>query len=76
MAGTENSSQNDRERGDREYEQRADRGPGAHSGREQQPQERTVPGTASATEGYESGGTAGGETLRGVQRDEEEEGDS
>ncbi|GHF67961.1 hypothetical protein GCM10010218_56860 [Streptomyces mashuensis] len=48
---------------------RPDRGPGAHSGAEQQARERTVPGTASAREGYgPEGGTAGGEALEGVER--------
>jgi hypothetical protein len=32
-----------------------DRGPGAHSGHESQVQERIVPGTASAAEGYQTG---------------------
>jgi hypothetical protein len=73
MAGTEKSPQNDRERHeDTEHKERTDRGPGAHSGREQQPQERTVPGTASATEGYNSRGTGSGEPLQGVQKDDEE----
>ncbi|MBZ4322439.1 hypothetical protein [Streptomyces huiliensis] len=45
-------------------------GPGASSGAEETAHERTVPGTASAREGYgERGGTADGEALRGV-RDE------
>ncbi|MFF8841155.1 hypothetical protein ACF08N_00245 [Streptomyces sp. NPDC015127] len=50
-----------------------DRGPGAHSGRERQPGRRTVPGTASATEGYSPGGTRSGEPLEGVESDEENE---
>ncbi|MGW7288409.1 hypothetical protein ACWGH4_23305 [Streptomyces sp. NPDC054847] len=72
MAGTEKSLQNDRERHQDRERREADRGPGAHSGREQQPQERTVPGTASATEGYNSRGTGSGESLEGVQKDDEE----
>ncbi|MCW2901447.1 MAG: hypothetical protein JWO67_3712 [Streptosporangiaceae bacterium] len=45
-----------------------DRGPGAHSGHESQPQERIVPGTASAAEGYsEGGGTRDGDPLAGVE---------
>ncbi|MBT2365674.1 hypothetical protein J7E88_10165 [Streptomyces sp. ISL-10] len=50
-----------------------DRGPGAHSGQERQPGQRTVPGTASAAEGYSRGGTSSGEPLEGVERDEEED---
>ncbi|MEV6806664.1 hypothetical protein [Streptomyces sp. NPDC051132] len=45
--------------------------PGAHSGSESQARERTVPGTASAREGYQPGsGTSAGEPLRGVGADE------
>ncbi|MGW4600131.1 hypothetical protein ACWEOA_33325 [Streptomyces sp. NPDC004457] len=45
--------------------------PGAHSGGESQARDRTVPGTASAREGYQSGeGTAAGEPLRGVGAEE------
>ncbi len=45
----------------------ADRGPGAHSGRETQPRPGVVPGTASAAEGYSGGGTVEGEPLKGVE---------
>ncbi|MFV0127514.1 hypothetical protein ACLGI4_07340 [Streptomyces sp. HMX112] len=46
--------------------------PGAHSGAEDPAHRRTVPGTASAAEGYRPGeGTAGGEALTGVERDDE-----
>jgi hypothetical protein len=47
----------------------ADRGPGASSGAESRPAERIVPGTGSATEGYEpdEGGTRGGDPLSGVE---------
>ncbi|MEU8546203.1 hypothetical protein AB0C81_04185 [Streptomyces roseoverticillatus] len=42
--------------------------PGAHSGRESRPRERSVPGTASAREGYQpQGGTAQDEALEGVR---------
>ncbi len=44
-----------------------ERGPGAHSRREQPAQDRIVPGTASAAEGYSRGGTAEGEALKGVE---------
>ncbi|GAA2485996.1 hypothetical protein GCM10010406_22710 [Streptomyces thermolineatus] len=48
-------------------------GPGASSGSESDAQRRTVPGTASADEGYRPGeGTAGGEQLAGVEADREE----
>jgi hypothetical protein len=48
----------------------ADRGPGAHSGHESRQQNRVVPGTASAAEGYQSerGGTRDGDPLAGVER--------
>ncbi|MFD7992052.1 hypothetical protein [Streptomyces mexicanus] len=48
--------------------------PGAHSGAESQARERTVPGTASAREGWTKGGTAQGEALTGVEAQGEEEG--
>ncbi|MEV5749662.1 hypothetical protein AB0L00_17735 [Actinoallomurus sp. NPDC052308] len=46
-----------------------DRGVGAHSGHESQPQERVVPGTMSAGEGYdtEAEGTRQGDPLSGVE---------
>ncbi|MFF4213115.1 hypothetical protein ACFYZE_27930 [Streptomyces sp. NPDC001796] len=45
--------------------------PGAHSGAESQAQERTVPGTASAKEGYQTErGTTAGKPLEGVEKDE------
>ncbi|GAA0445311.1 hypothetical protein ACFQ2B_01330 [Streptomyces stramineus] len=47
---------------------RDEREPGAHSGQESQARERTVPGTASAAEGYRTeGGTAHDEPLEGVR---------
>ncbi|QLE75669.1 hypothetical protein FGW37_32395 [Streptomyces rectiverticillatus] len=47
---------------------RDQRGPGAHSGQESQARERSVPGTASAREGYQTeGGTAHDEALEGVR---------
>ncbi|GAA2452720.1 hypothetical protein [Streptomyces glaucus] len=48
--------------------------PGAHSGSESQARERTVPGTASAKEGYQTGrGTTAGKPLEGVEAEEGEE---
>ncbi|MEU0853321.1 hypothetical protein ABZ387_36180 [Streptomyces flaveolus] len=42
--------------------------PGAHSGAESQARERTVPGTATADEGYRpQRGTSAGEPLEGVE---------
>jgi hypothetical protein len=61
--------QGEGERG-REAERRtdpADRGPGAHSGRETRMEHRIVPGTASAAEGFSGGGTVEGEPLKGVE---------
>ncbi|MFJ8585495.1 hypothetical protein ACIRD2_12685 [Streptomyces sp. NPDC093595] len=52
---------------------RAEEEPGAHSGAERQAGRRTVPGTASAAEGYRPGeGTGGGEPLKGVEADEDD----
>lgn len=51
----------------------ADRGPGAHSGQESPAQERVIPGTGSAAEGYSSGGgTRQGDPLAGVEADPED----
>ena len=45
-------------------------GPGASSGGEQRAEQRVVPGTASAAEGYrQDQGTAGGSPLDGVEID-------
>ncbi|MEU2514653.1 hypothetical protein [Streptomyces syringium] len=45
--------------------------PGAHSGQESRPRERSVPGTASTREGYPTpGGTAHDEPLEGVRAHE------
>lgn len=45
--------------------------PGAHSGGESQAQERSVPGTASAREGYQPDrGTVAGDPLEGVEAEE------
>ncbi|MEV7814022.1 hypothetical protein AB0P05_25345 [Streptomyces flaveolus] len=45
--------------------------PGAHSGSESQARDRTIPGTASAKEGYQpEEGTAADEPLRGVGGEE------
>ncbi|MFI9580691.1 hypothetical protein ACIHCQ_02345 [Streptomyces sp. NPDC052236] len=49
--------------------------PGAHSGSESQARDRVIPGTASAREGYQKGGTGDGEPLAGVEKQSEEEGD-
>ncbi|MET8771043.1 hypothetical protein [Streptomyces sp. NPDC004658] len=52
---------------DRFARARDDEEPGAHSGSESQARDRTVPGTASAKEGYQPDeGTLAGEPLRGV----------
>lgn len=57
-----------------EYERaRSSEEPGAHSGSESQAQERVVPGTASAREGYHKAGTMSGEPLAGVEAASEEE---
>ncbi|MGP3999447.1 hypothetical protein [Streptomyces sp. 8N706] len=48
---------------------RDEKEPGAHSGAESTAQDRVVPGTASAREGYQAeGGTAHGEALEGVEK--------
>ncbi|MGW7265158.1 hypothetical protein [Streptomyces sp. NPDC054842] len=49
--------------------------PGSHSGAERQAQERTVPGTASAREGYgPDRGISAGDPLEGVERHDRERG--
>ncbi|MFF8605504.1 hypothetical protein ACF06X_06160 [Streptomyces sp. NPDC015346] len=56
-----------------EYEHaRSSEEPGSHSGSESQAQERVVPGTASAREGYHQAGTGSGEPLAGVEASEDE----
>jgi hypothetical protein len=70
MAGSESAGQRDDEQRENGT---PDRGPGAHSGREQEAQERVVPGTASAKEGYSGGGTGAGEPLEGVEDDAADE---
>ncbi|MFD5266322.1 hypothetical protein [Streptomyces sp. NPDC058335] len=58
-------------RGDRYDRARSQEEPGAHSGAESPPQERSVPGTASAKEGYQADrGTAAGNPLEGVETEE------
>jgi hypothetical protein len=52
---------------------RSEEEPGAHSGSESQARDRVVPGTASAREGYQKGGTGEGDPLAGVEKDSEEE---
>ncbi|MFI5688021.1 hypothetical protein [Streptomyces sp. NPDC051636] len=50
--------------------------PGAHSGAESQARERTIPGTASAKEGYQTErGTTAGKPLEGVETEVETEED-
>ncbi|GAA4934633.1 hypothetical protein ACFPM3_05300 [Streptomyces coeruleoprunus] len=52
-------------------EKRSREEPGAHSGRENQPARRDVPGTAGVTEGYRpEEGTAGGQALKGVEAED------
>ncbi|MFI9310736.1 hypothetical protein [Streptomyces triculaminicus] len=66
-----------RKSGSDRYERaRSDEEPGAHSGGESRARERSIPGTASAREGYQNeGGTVRGEALEGVRaRDEDTEG--
>ncbi|MFD7702774.1 hypothetical protein [Streptomyces caelestis] len=58
---------------DRYARARDDEEPGSHSGGESQAQERVVPGTASAAEGYRTeDGTAHGDPLAGVEKSEAE----
>ncbi|MEU2925791.1 hypothetical protein ABZ636_12180 [Streptomyces sp. NPDC007251] len=53
---------------DRYHRARSDEEPGAHSGGEQQARDRSVPGTASAKEGYQPHrGTTAGKPLEGVE---------
>ncbi|MEU6807821.1 hypothetical protein ABZ920_02145 [Streptomyces sp. NPDC046831] len=60
------------EQGDRFDRARSSEEPGAHSGAESDQQERTIPGTASAAEGYqEERGTRAGTPLEGVEAGEE-----
>ncbi|MEV6962083.1 hypothetical protein AB0M97_23430 [Streptomyces sp. NPDC051207] len=68
MTGQENP------RGDRYDRARGDDEPGAHSGSESQPRERSVPGTASAKEGYQpSHGTTAGNPLEGLESEDRED---
>ncbi|NYV75625.1 hypothetical protein [Streptomyces sp. UH6] len=69
MAGSEGPEEERNDTEERSAET-PDRGPGAHSGLEQEARERVVPGTASAAEGYSGGGTGAGEPLEGVEDDE------
>lgn len=55
-------------RQDRYTRARDEEEPGAHSGAESQARERTVPGTASAKEGYQTEhGTTAGNPLEGIE---------
>jgi hypothetical protein len=68
---TEHEPREPERRGDEQ-----DRGPGAHSGREDRPHDRRIPGTASAREGYQTeGGTAHGDPLEGLKREDREDGE-
>lgn len=60
-------NQDDRNRDTDRDRDPADRGVGAHSGKERQARPGVVPGTASAAEGYSEGGTVEGEPLKGVE---------
>ncbi|MEU0051826.1 hypothetical protein [Streptomyces sp. NPDC006309] len=61
---------------DRFYRARSPEEPGAHSGSESQAQERVVPGTASAEEGYQAErGTTAGKPLEGVEAEDRPERD-
>jgi hypothetical protein len=68
MAGSESHGE-ERDDAEERAARTPDRGPGAHSGLEQEAQDRVVPGTASAAEGYSGGGTGAGEPLKGVRDD-------
>jgi hypothetical protein len=58
-------------RADRYDRARSHAEPGAHSGAESLPQERSVPGTASAKEGYQAErGTTAGKPLEGIEAEE------
>ncbi|WP_044386693.1 hypothetical protein [Streptomyces cyaneogriseus] len=63
-----------REPGENRYSRARDQDePGAHSGSESQARERTVPGTASAKEGYQTEhGTTAGKPLEGIESRESE----
>ncbi|MFH8800886.1 hypothetical protein ACH4F6_14990 [Streptomyces sp. NPDC017936] len=66
MGGRKNDS------GDRYDRARDATEPGAHSGSEHQAQQRSVPGTASAEEGYQpERGTVAGKPLEGVEAQED-----
>ncbi|MGW0465753.1 hypothetical protein ACWDX6_10830 [Streptomyces sp. NPDC003027] len=60
-------------RKDRFARARDEEQPGATSGSERQAQERVVPGTAGAREGYQRAGTGSGEPLTGVEAGEEDD---
>lgn len=65
-----------KDRGDRYDRARSGEEPGAHSGAESQAQKRTVPGTASAAEGYQpERGTTAGKPLEGVEAAEDTRGE-
>jgi hypothetical protein len=58
--------------GDARERARGDDEPGAHSGAESLPRERSTPGTASAAEGYQpERGTTAGRPLEGVETEEQ-----
>jgi hypothetical protein len=65
-------SEKKKDRGHRYDRARSGEEPGAHSGGERQAQQRKVPGTASATEGYQpERGTTAGKPLEGVEAAED-----
>ena len=68
MADKDQAGKNDR--GTARRADPADRGPGAHSGQEEQARPHVVPGVASGSEGYTPGGTGAGDPLQGVRADE------
>ncbi|KUM73365.1 hypothetical protein J7F01_13085 [Streptomyces sp. ISL-22] len=58
-------------RGNRYDRARSQEEPGSHSGAESQAQERSVPGTAGAKEGYQpERGTTAGKPLEGIETEE------
>ncbi|AYN38240.1 hypothetical protein D9753_04065 [Streptomyces dangxiongensis] len=66
----------DDHREDRFDRARSPEEPGAHSGSESQAQERVIPGTASAKEGYQTErGTTAGKPLEGVEAEDHPERD-
>lgn len=70
MGGTDMTGRHE-QRGQRFDRARSQEEPGAHSGAESQAQQRSVPGTASAKEGYQpERGTTAGKPLEGLETEE------